>query len=1061
MSKATELVRDRVRAIVTRGFDNYGAYPVESERNYLYVSILDLVISVTDRIENRDQLDVSIYKDSLLRDLFVIGLKQDTLAALLGFVFDSVVEVVREDPSAVQQYLNYKDNLVRLVLSDNSLTEGTARGYLKDISQYSVFDKIIDLGPTNSYLLAGNRPSGLIAPRESKLRAKFSDTFQEKVRQYEDSLSDLIPEINNITSDSKVFELKLPSGEIDQDLLTATFAGEGKKIYSSLLDLYNAVADFGGYEGSLAGSMNYQALYKEYLMAMSYGRTISGGVFFPLFGDFEHVYGDRPSENSITGLAFLESLYRTRSANQSSSPTNPIASKFRSGIRDRSEAPEQILPGLSSLALESAYVECLKVGDSTQALLNRSPEGIGHTRIHFEALSSIFPRSSDLAARSSGLTGALYRLRQSLQQAYYITGGKEPPAYGIPAQLRGISGRVKDLVAILKSTGFVKGGVVPSLSLTMHEPDKSSAAVKLRQIGFNPVEIQQILSVKTFPELLEKFAPLSDSQDVISFFRAFDLTKLLYEFGGQKSIDAYVDFLYGQTNPEDSLIRMLSFLRKSRSAASRISGSQYSTLVGYIVPLTYAVNPAQLAVLDRILVENRLDLFESISYLLNRGVETVLKDPGQINLLSGMVAQMVVQDSSGYENQKRLWNQIIEQSSGNAMAGLTGLYGKTEGITPTELYLSLNSPSATSPAGKILDGVRGGRFTSLIRYCNLFGLLYSLSGFRNSAQTLNRSADQYSQILKLIDNLEGLSRTLDMAANVLSESVPAQTSALPLFVSQNKEFSALLSVVSGSEVDPSGADIAESPGIGNSRVPNQIRLSNSLTPEESRQVAEIGARMGIFSAAEPVEESSYVRVSLSNMLAQGFLPLSAQPREPASDTAAVDAAPVQDYSLVVKPAEGASFTPSTVANSRSGFDPVESCRRFGGRDCDRLGYEPDKLCNKGYSKALFPEEGYGQSSSQVLLDRPLGSKMSAEITYNRVEASSPQFTFSAYGLSELSRSGTLKDSEMLCASLPDLYQYGACMSLLKCRKVELPYAGQYSLGWCPQTLYGGRLKRDN
>ncbi|MFM7858476.1 MAG: hypothetical protein ACKO96_42780, partial [Flammeovirgaceae bacterium] len=83
--------------------------------------------------------------------------------------------------------------------------------------------------------------------------------------------------------------------------------------------------------------------------------------------------------------------------------------------------------------------------------------------------------------------------------------------------------------------------------------------------------------------------------------------------------------------------------------------------------MTYAVNPDQLPLLDNLLIENGFDLFESITYLLNRGVKTVLKGKDDISLLSGMVAQMVTVDNSEYRSQKPLWNEIIEKSSGNAI----------------------------------------------------------------------------------------------------------------------------------------------------------------------------------------------------------------------------------------------------------------------------------------------------------------------------------------------------------------------------------------------------------
>jgi hypothetical protein len=93
------------------------------------------------------------------------------------------------------------------------------------------------------------------------------------------------------------------------------------------------------------------------------------------------------------------------------------------------------------------------------------------------------------------------------------------------------------------------------------------------------------------------------------------------------------------------------------------------------------------------------------------------------------------------------------------------------------------------------------------------------------------------------------------------------------------------------------------------------------------------------------------------------------------------------------------------------------------------------------------------------VDRPLGSRISRSRTFNRTGTSDPEYLFGRFGLTESTRrQGVMKDSEMLCASLTDPFEYGACMSLLKCKKFKPPYAGKYSLPFCPTTLHGGRIR---
>ena len=441
---------------------------------------------------------------------------------------------------------------------------------------------------------------------------------------------------------------------------------------------------------------------------------------------------------------------------------------------------------------------------------------------------------------------------------------------------------------------------------------------------------------------------------------------------------------------------------------------------------------------------------------------TVIKDRDSVSLLSGMVAQMVTSDNSGYEDQKPLWNDLIERSAGNVGPGVAGLYDRAEGITPTELYAALGGPSATSPLGKILDGVRGGQMTSLLRYCNMFGLLYTLSGYRNSGQLVNESADQYTLILEMLDTLETLSERLQVASIIIGEldntGTMSTTYTDPVVQAQNKEFAALTDLVEGET--GSTRPIAESPGIGNSRIPNGVRIGNSLTPEEAAIISSVGNSLGAFtrSIANTVDSGSYIRIAVSNLLASGIDVTGAGVS--ATVTPASSAiAPIRDYTTSYRANVGGT-TPSDPLANVPAFSPVASCQKFGGTDCSELGYEPEQLCRNNFSKALFPESGYGTpSATNVPVDRPLGSQLGADVIYDVVPATHPQAVFSADGLSKMSRTSVLKSSEMLCASFKDPYQYGACISMLKCKRFDPPYKGRYSFAFCPSTLHGGRLRR--
>lgn len=51
MNEVTELVRERVGIIVTRGLDAYGYFPVEEDKKLFFGVAVDWVLAITGRIE--------------------------------------------------------------------------------------------------------------------------------------------------------------------------------------------------------------------------------------------------------------------------------------------------------------------------------------------------------------------------------------------------------------------------------------------------------------------------------------------------------------------------------------------------------------------------------------------------------------------------------------------------------------------------------------------------------------------------------------------------------------------------------------------------------------------------------------------------------------------------------------------------------------------------------------------------------------------------------------------------------------------------------------------------
>ena len=1060
--KTAQLVRARSVPIVSGAVDSY-FFRTEEERRQFSSIAIDLLVKVSERIENLDSVSVQEFSNELLLAIFDFGFDNKVLIELVGRVWDNVRKEVErgdvEDPQTIGFYDRYEELIVEELGNFLQVASDSVIEILEKTEGYGISDEIINLGETKSRLIRGNREEKDDSiPYVKRLGKRFKVLFDKNVVLERDKIFLAAYDINSVISDSDV---KLPSPEeVDLDLLTATFAGEGKKIYDSVINLLGKGAALAGYQGSFAGSIEYKANYLEYLLAMSYGEVLPGSSLGGDFGDFEKIYGEKSRAGEIRGLKFLEPLFTTRSANQSEVSLKPVSSKFLGvGVSDRYELPEDVEASFGSLALEAVYEECLKLGDSVNSVLNYSPKGIGDVIYIFSILQSVFPPSVLFRGREEGLTGAVYRLLQSYKKLYALT-LVEPDLGEFFRQIADLSESVQVLSQTIKSAGFRReGGIVASLELKIHTPSKELSAKRLKALGFDPSEVDQIMGSENFSELLERFSPITNSQDVISFFRAFELTKLIYEFGGQEGIDQYVNFLYG-IDESKSLLRLLEFLEIGRSTASKVISSKYSKLIGYLITLTYAVNPGELIKLNSILSKNNLNLFESITLLIQQGKSTIVKDKEQIELLSGIAAQMVVSDNSDYVLERDLWNRLIERSAGNA-GDLSGLYDNVSGIIPEELNAILNNPSPTSPLGQLMDGVRGGNLTTVLRYCNILGILYSLSGYKNSGQLVNKSAEEFEPILRTVSTMDNLSLRLDLAYNLFrsnsSEARPPSVYSDPLITAQNKSFGALIGVIRGEGVQ-ADFPIVDPPGVGNSRVPNGVRMDNSLSPEEASIIAPLGTSLGVFSrSGQKTTSNGFVRFSIDNLLAAGF-------SSPVNADQPVITGPEPDQ---ITPEKTISYTVSSSPSSLKidygePFSPNESCRRFGGTECDK---DESVICTKGFGKASEPETGYGQSlipgqeNPTVMVDRPLGQSLQSETTNNQIPKSSPSYYFTQYGLNKSSRAGLLKPSEMLCASLDNVFEYSACMSLLKCKKFKPPYLGKYSLPFCPTTLQGGRFNR--
>lgn len=886
-------------------------------------------------------------------------------------------------------------------------------------------------------------------------------------------------DINGITSDSNAAKYS-ESVVVDETLLSATFGGEGKQVLSSIKSLGQLSDSFGSYEGSPVGGVEYIAQFSEYLFAASFGKNapfvFNATGANSVLGEFNILYGKAPTPNKIPGLKFLDGFGALKSfvhaqevlpEEISSSGRiiyNPVYSQFKDGLANRFTSLEKSTSytepasvDLLLFALESLYGKCLAVGDTVKSVLNTldssgravAYEGLGSIKVQMDEFQKVFPPTSyftELAIDSkvsAGLTGSLRYLLNSYSRfsaalIFPVIPGRSLEFFG--TWIEEVAGKLEELSTILKNVGVSTKEFIPNLSFKAFEANDIKLIEFLRSLGFRDSEINKLLEVKSFPQLVSNFAPLTDSSDLKSFFKAYELTQLIYEFGGQEAIDSYLSFLYS-SNGIDSLLNILDLSQKDKSRLTYVNISKYPKLIGLLIGLTYAVNPGQLVRFEKILGKNNLTLLESISYLYQNGETTIIKDQQDIQLLRPLVEQMItgVYDSDPFATPTltydqanstvpialKQWTRIIDGNLGRVETSkaISRLYDKAKGLTPKELIAILGHPNSPSGLGHVLDGFSGGAFTSFLKYATLAGLGIKLSNYKNSYQINNFYVDisnEFYALPQIVEEIDLVINRVSIIKTILNSELDYNfptgssfsTSLDPLVLSQNKVYEAIPQTISllnsGAEQSElrsvAGlAQIAESPGIGNSRVPNRIPVRNSVTPEQAEQLysySQSVTQLGVLDEIPISLINKYVKFSDNNLFANNVAITNETESLEASRSRVGRFFPATPYELYDSSARVPSKSHRTAeiysrlegnpnvnseilgANYISkvsltpAFDPASSCKKFGGVGCDEIYATSQERCIKQFSKALFPESYEkvpGSLASSVAIDRPLGT----------------------------------------------------------------------------------------
>ncbi|UYE96840.1 virion structural protein [Cyanophage S-TIM66] len=815
----------------------------------------------------------------------------------------------------------------------------------------------------------------------------------------------------------------------------------------------------------------------------------------PLFGDFNTLYNYGLVQNEIAGLSFLEGFRSLKSFNQNIElppeavdagsdyvpyalkrepevgnviggqvvttgdktyelTYNPIAAKYYYGLQDRYKGitvnpysektnVDLILYGLERMVVISDQLA--DVIESVNDSLNEDGlvpgyEGWGSMKIHLQELSDIFVSTPILNTQYAdkeimpGFNGGVRYLYNSYKKMSDVI--VDPIFAGSAMEDlltwgRAVQNNLDQILSGIESLGYLPGTFVGDISFKFSNKDRSALVDQLRSLNFQENEINEFLSAESFKDLIEKFAPISDSRDQISFLRGYELSQLLYEFGGEEAIDAYLQYLYSRDS--NGLEKLLMISLKDRSDAVVYNEQRFGKLVGLLLNLTFAIDKNQIELFKKFLSQNQLDLFESISYLLSNKEVNLLKDKDSISLLKPIVNSLIFGTSKGLSKEAynidyptaneiaptelKKFTDVINYEIGDVPTRvLQNLYDRSFSLTSEELFNIFGSGSFYSEYGQLMDGYSGGQFTRIINFAYVSGLLHKLSYYNNSYQVPNFliKSPIFSELVLVIKSLSSLmSLVLDNFANSLEFTLSQNNKNIYPFeniisTSNNKieEISNIIAGLTpegnnlsdfGSPSVNSTAEIIGSPGIGNSPVPESIPLENSITPEQSKILStEISTNYSFIAPAalkglsESEKLNKFIGLIEDTKIITGF---SKESTEKEYFNVQVD-----KNNNIVDNLKETNKVPKAYQNPQlreeliqieednllakglvSQFNTIESCKKFGGTKCEETFSGKENQCGSPTNKAVYSQRDNSNNlttseNSSIKIDRPLGSE---------------------------------------------------------------------------------------
>lgn len=1271
---------------------NIKKFNTSQEKELIRDLSLEVLALIIERVEREEAVSLAPLKQVILENIFRLNFDIELSLSSLDFFGEVIIEFLKKKQGFDKNFVQYLEEYKRLLQeatgdfkffietsSTELLQQVPQYAYSDVVNTYSTFDSNGYYSPlfSSDYLWENIKtrdikPGDLVIYNKTiyKLRPNitfpnknffnedewqeysssrfnktnsFNTVYSRLINSYYSKFLENAPDINGTISDSHINKYQKPLN-IDSSTLKDTFGGKGDFLYDAIRKISSAGDLFGGYEGSVVGSIDYIVQFMEYFLASTRGRVVGNNGFsivdnFDLFGKFEALFGVPGSEFRKPGLKFLDFFSGTKSFlngkkvlddleiqnNINIKNINPISIIYKEGISDlytpvNAAGPYSPPPNfdLLLLSIETLYNECLLAGDivnSMNASLDdkgrlKGFEGFGSIFAHIYELQNAFPPSqyfSSPEAKLVGFTGSIRYLLDKYKLFSSLLIYPSLPANGLDFITGWIRLFKNTFESILYSSAALGldglNNFIPDISNRIVRSDRGELIRYLQSLGFRDNEAEQLLSAESFSDLIEKFAPISDSSDLKSFFKGYELSQLIYEFAGQDGIDTYLNFLY-RSNDVGNLLNILDISLRDRSKTTTEAISKYPRLIGLLIGLTYAIDPQQLVKFNKILSGNNLLLLEQVTLLLQKGEDTIIKTKDEVELLGPMVDQLVQgnindvfaapdlnysQANSSVPIALKNWTETISKNLGNVKSTdlIHYLYDKVEGLSIKELNYVLGGVTSNTTLGAVLDGFEGGRLTNVLKYANLAGLGVKLGFYNNSYQNNNfelKTTSPYT-IQAYIENTINLIRAIDFIEIIFQSSLDftqsqraLETNLLaPIINSQNKSLETLFGVIQSltpesrtslqlnlvknlSSITSStgNSEIAEPPGIGNSQLPNRIGVINSITPDQEEilfsktdELSKVGIdrQLAINSLI-----NNFIKVSEDNKLLSGINQVnetraivqskSVIPREiNLLEGDKVSAGPSKPSFIQISPSSSSPkqidptlpniYFQDEIRGDRSiesqalganyireneeffgvqdyikeglitPFSRVESCKRFGGENCEQLYENEPETCTNIINKSIYSEsytEVPGGNNENLKVDRPLGTfanfvpsnrvipspssfypgfynllpgdnisigengepllkeLYSEPILFEGESGDISEYNNTEFGLIEFINARLEQKDEFNCASFSSPYFYQLCMNVLKCKKFRPSEGKDKFLKFCPKYYSGGKLK---